>query len=738
MEIIECFADETVFRNDENGYTVLVVKSGKTRVSAVGVMPPVASGEKLRITGEWVEHPVYGKQIKVQGVEIEKPTTLSGIEKYLASGMIKGIGPATAKILVKAFGEETLDVLYASPERLLDVQGIGPKRAKMIMDSYAEQAQQREAMVFLQSYGVTPSLAVKIFKQYGDNVQQVIRKNPYRLVDDVEGVGFKTADKIAASLGIEQDSGYRIAAGIKYTLGEATGSAGHCYLPRAELIAAAQRLLGNEAEAVDHVLDTLILSHEVSAQMLPDEEGSPVVAVYLPRTYRAEVEVARRLQEMLDAMPDSMSLDIDHQIAQLERMEGITFHEQQKQAIRTAVQSGMCVITGGPGTGKTTIIKCIIRLLSVHGEIALAAPTGRAAKRMSEACGMEAKTIHRLLEYGGEEGDFARSPDNPLEMDTLIIDEMSMVDIFLMRSLLRALTPGMRLIMVGDSDQLPSVGAGNVLHDILKSGVVPSVQLTEIYRQDEKSMIVYNAHRINHGEAPRLNAKGSDFFFERAASPTDAARRIVKLCAERLPGFTGLDPVRQMQVLSPTKKGDCGVWMLNQLLQSEFNPPASHKHERTRGDTTFREGDKVMQTRNNYQLEWKKEGVFGWEDGAGVFNGDIGFVTSIDPEERTVTVVFDDEREATYEGGDIDDLELAYCISVHKSQGSEFPVVVMPAVGGPPMLLTRNLLYTAVTRARRLVMMVGREAAIDQMIANTNTRKRYSALTYRLKLLQEL
>jgi len=737
MEIIEAFADETVFRNDENGYTVLVVKCGKTRVSAVGVMPPIASGEKLRISGEWVEHPVYGRQIKVQGVEIEKPTTLSGIEKYLSSGMIRGIGPATAKLLVKAFGEETLDVLNAQPERLLEVPGIGKKRAAMIMESYAEQAQQREAMVFLQSYGVTPSLAVKIFKQYGENVQQVIRQNPYRLVDDVEGVGFKTADRIAASLGIEQDSEYRIAAGIKYTLGDATGSAGHCYLPRPELIASAQRLLGNDAQAIEHVLDTLILGHEVSAQLLPDGEDQ-VVAVYLPRTYRSEVEVARRLKEMLDAMPESMSTDIDSQIEELERMEGIAFHEQQKEAIRTAVRSGMCVITGGPGTGKTTIIKCIIRLLSVHGEIALAAPTGRAAKRMSEACGMEAKTLHRLLEYGGEEGDFARTPDNPLEMDTLIIDEMSMVDIFLMRSLLRALTPGMRLIMVGDADQLPSVGAGSVLHDILASDVIPSVELTEIFRQDEKSMIVYNAHRINHGEAPRLNAKGSDFFFERAASPTDAARKIVRLCAERLPGFTGLDPVRQMQVLSPTKKGDCGVWMLNQLLQAQFNPPTPHKLERVRGDTTFREGDKVMQTRNNYQLKWEKEGVFGWEDGQGVFNGDIGFVKSIDPEERTLTVVFDDERESTYEGGDIDDLELAYCISVHKSQGSEFPVVVMPTVGGPPMLLTRNLLYTAVTRARRLVMLVGREAAIDQMIANAHTRRRYSALCYRLRQMQEL
>lgn len=738
METIEAFADETVFRNDENGYTVLVVKCDKTRVSAVGIMPPIASGEKLHIAGEWVEHPVYGKQIKVQSVEIEKPTTLSGIEKYLSSGMIRGIGPATAKLLIKAFGEETLDVLYSNPERLLDVPGIGPKRAQMIMESYAEQAQQREAMVFLQSYGVTPSLAVKIFKQYGENVKQVIRQNPYRLVDDVEGIGFKTADKIAASLGVERDSEYRLSAGIKYTLSEATNGAGHCYLPREELVAAACRLLGNEQEAVDHVLDGLILTHAVTAQMLPGDDGEQIVAIYLPLTYRAENEVARRLKEMIDAMPDVMASDLSAQIDELERIEGIGFHPQQRQAIETAVTSGMTVITGGPGTGKTTIIKCIIRLLSVHGEVALAAPTGRAAKRMSEACGMEAKTLHRLLEYGGEEGDFARTQDNPLEMDTLIIDEMSMVDVFLMRSVLRAIVPGTRLIMVGDADQLPSVGAGNVLRDILESGVVPSVELTEIFRQDEKSMIVYNAHRINHGEAPRLNAKGSDFFFERAASPSDAARRIVALCATRLPNFLGLDPVKQMQVLSPTKKGDCGVWMLNQMLQAQFNPPAPHKQERVRGDTTFREGDKVMQTRNNYQLKWKKEGVFGWEDGQGVFNGDIGFVCEIDAQERTVSVQFDDERIATYEGGDVDDLELAYCISVHKSQGSEFPVVVMPAVGGPPMLLTRNLLYTAVTRARRLVMIVGREAAIDQMIANVNTRRRYSALCYRLTQLMSL
>lgn len=738
MEIIEAFADETVFRNEENGYTVLVVKAGKSRVSAVGIMPPIAVGEKLRITGDWTEHPVYGRQIKVQSIEIEKPTTLSGIEKYLSSGMIRGIGPATAKLLIRAFGEETLDVLYSQPEKLLDVPGIGQKRAQMIQESYAEQAQQREAMVFLQSYGVTPALAVKIYKRYGENVRQVITRNPYRLVEDVEGIGFKTADRIAASLGIEQSSEYRLSAGVKYTLSEATAGAGHCYLPRPELALAARRLLGSDADSIDRTIDSLILSHDISAQILPCDSGEEVVALYLPSTYRAESEVARRLREMIDAMPDSMASDLTTQIDELERIEGLAFHTQQRQAIETAVTHGMTVITGGPGTGKTTIIKCIIKLLSVHGDVALAAPTGRAAKRMSEACGMEAKTLHRLLEYGGEEGDFARSEDNPLEIDTLIIDEMSMVDIFLMRSLLRALVPGTRLIMVGDADQLPSVGAGNVLRDILDSGVIPSVRLTEIFRQDEKSMIVYNAHRINRGESPRLNAKGSDFFFERALSPSDAAKRIVALCSTRLPGFLGLDPVRQMQVLSPTKKGECGVWMLNQLLQAEFNPPASGKHERVRGDTTFREGDKVMQTRNNYQLKWKKDGAIGIEDGQGVFNGDIGFVTFIDPQEHVMEVQFDDERTATYEGGDVDDLELAYCISVHKSQGSEFPVVIMPAVGGPPMLLTRNLFYTAVTRARRMVMIVGRENAIEQMIANVNTRRRYSALCWRLKQIMDL
>lgn len=732
VEDFEAVVEETVFRNEENGYSVLQVRVGKARTSAVGVLPSLGAGEHLLIHGDWVEHPVYGKQIKIAACEVVKPTTITGIEKYLASGLVHGIGPATAKQLVQHFGKDTLDVLACAPERLLELPGIGKKRAAMIAESYQEQAQQRDAMVFLQTYGVSPSLAVKIFKVYGERVQDVIRKNPYRLVEDVTGVGFKTADRIAFSLGVEKESDSRLCAGVKYALEDAAGGSGHTYLPRPVLLQRAARLLEVEPELLERAIDALILGHELVAREM-EQDGEPVVAVYLPSYYSAEGEVARRLRELLEAMPSGGFEDVQAQIGELERVEGIAFHSQQRLAIETAVRSGMTVITGGPGTGKTTIINCIIRLLSMEGEVALAAPTGRAAKRMTEATGVEAKTLHRLLEYGGEEGSFARGADNPLEFDTLIVDEMSMVDIFLMRSLLRALMPGTRLIMVGDADQLPSVGAGNVLSDILDSGVVPSVRLTEIFRQDESSMIVVNAHRINRGEMPRLNVKGSDFFFERRESPSVAAQTVVELCARRIPGFLKVDPVRQIQVLAPTKKGECGVWALNTLLQSCFNPPRPGKHERVVGEVTLREGDKVMQTRNNYQLEWKKEGVFGWENGQGVFNGDMGFVQQVDEEARTLTVCFDDDRIASYEGEQMDDLELAYCVSVHKSQGSEFPVVVLPVVGGPPMLLTRNLFYTAVTRARRMVMLVGRESAIRTMVENAYISRRYSALCQRLR-----
>ncbi len=728
MEKIDAIIEETVFRNEENGYCVLQIRVGRVRTAAVGVLPALAPGEQVSLHGEWIEHPQYGRQLKVQGYELVKPTTLVGIERYLGSGLVAGVGPSTAKKLVEAFGKDTLDILQFSPERICDVPGIGKKRAELIVASFQEQIQMREAMVFLQGYGVTPALAVKIFKTYGDRVQAVLQQNPYRLVEDVSGVGFRTADRIAASLGIAPHSEYRLFAGLKFTLQEAAGGNGHTYLPRPALVDQATRLLGVDVTLLDVALDTLILRRELIAQEIGGD-----IAVYLPSFFSAEGEVAQRLCELLVAMPQHPFPDAEAALERLETHGGIEFHAQQREAILTAVRSGMTVITGGPGTGKTTIIKSILQLLGGGDEVALAAPTGRAAKRMTEATGVEARTIHRMLEYGGDEGRFARNESSPLEYDTLIVDEMSMVDIFLMRGLLRALLPGTRLIMVGDADQLPSVGAGNVLRDILQSDVVPLVRLTEIFRQDERSMIVVNAHRINSGEAPRLNVAGSDFFFERQDSPSQAAETIVNLCETRLPNFLKVDPVRQIQVLSPTKKGDCGVWALNALLQKRFNPPRPGIAERAHGDTLFRVGDKVMQVRNNYTLSWQRRGKFGWEQGEGVFNGDMGFISEIDPEERTLTVAFEDDRSATYEESQLEELELAYCVSVHKSQGSEFPVVVMPVVGGPPMLLTRNLFYTAVTRARQMVMLVGREAAIQSMVRNAYITQRYSALHLRLQ-----
>ena len=735
MEMIHCIAEETVFRNEENGYTVLTVKTGHERISAIGTMPMIAEGELLNISGEWVEHPVYGRQIKVHKLEIEKPTTIKGIQRYLSSGLIRGIGDHTAKQIVTFFGEEALDILSDHPERLMEIPGIGKKRAEMIAESYHEQTRMRDAMLFLQQYDIGPSLSIKIFDKYGENVQSILSKNPYRLVDEIEGIGFRTADRIAMSLGLDKDSPFRTAAGIRFLLNEAQNSSGHCFLPREELTKEARSLLAVSNEQINISLDEQILAHQVMAEIIPETE---TIAIYSLSAWTAEKQVSQLLVAMKEAKLRPVKRDPDAVMDEMEREEGIVFHPQQRKAVRTAIQNGVSLITGGPGTGKTTIIKAILKALAGMGEIALSAPTGRAAKRMSEACEMEAKTLHRLLEYAGDIGGFSRDKDYPLECKTLIIDEMSMVDIFLMNNLLKACQPGMRLILVGDADQLPSVGAGNVLKDLIESNAFPVSRLTEIFRQDEKSMIVYNAHQINRGLPPRLNAKGSDFYFERVTTPADAAKEIVSLCFARLPGFLKINPVKDIQVLSPTKKGECGVFVLNVMLQKVFNPPSVDKNEWIRGDTIFREGDKVMQTRNNYQLRWERETGLDYEEGQGIFNGDIGFIKAVNKEDKTLTVCFDDDRIAEYSSIDLEDLELAYCISVHKSQGSEFPVVVMPVVGGPPMLLTRNLFYTGVTRARKFVMLVGRESAVDQMIRNTHIRLRYSMLKDRIMALDKI
>ena len=735
MEKVEASVLGTIYRNDDNGYTVLTAREGRKEITIVGTLPELHPGEQAVFTGEWISHPTYGRQLKCASVELQKPTTLLGIERYLGSGIIHGVGPSTAKAIVAHFGEDTLRVLSEHPEMLQEVPKMGKKRWKQIAEAYREQEGARTAMVFLQTYGIPATLSIKISKLYGDRTPAIIKENPYRLCEDIDGVGFLTADRIGTSLGVPPDSEGRICAALKYLLKEAAAAQGHIYLPRGELLSRAAQLLRVEPELAEHHLMRMTMVRELIQSGEDGEER-----VYLPGFDSAEREVALRLCELMTAYGTDSAAGADKEIDRFQKKHGITFSARQREASLPACQEGVLVIPGGPGTGKTTIINCIISLLSREGEVVLCAPTGRAAKRMTEATGVEAKTIHRLLEYGGDEGQFARNQENPIEADVVIVDEVSMVDLMLMRSLLRAIEPGTRLILVGDADQLPSVGAGNVLGDVLESGVIPKCMLTDIFRQGETSRIVVNAHRINHGEMPLLNERGTDFFFERKQGFYDAAQTIVSLVTQRLPKFLKYDPadfaaeaVRNIQVLAPAKKGECGVIALNQMLQSALNPPAKDKPSLQYGETIFRLGDKVMQTKNDYQLEWRRLTSTGWEDGQGVFNGDVGFIVDVDPEEHCLTVRFDEEKEAVYASAQFENLDLAYCLSVHKSQGSEFPVVVMPVVGGPPMLLTRNLFYTALTRARSLVVLVGREEVVRLMVENDHVLMRYTTLCERLQ-----
>ena len=725
MARFEGVVERISFRSDESGFTVAQVKlDGGERLAAVGAMPMLLPGERVAFEGEMVEHREYGRQIRISWVESTRPESLDGIEKYLASGMIRGVGPATARLIVESFGPRTLDVLESEPQRLTEVPGIGKKRAAMIAESFSEHAQMRGAMMFLQKYGLTPAMAARVYRVFGERTESVARENPYRLADEVEGVGFKTADRMALAMGFSLASEFRLQSGLRYALSEAANASGHMYLPLTLLVERARQMLGADEDIIDNALRGLILSGGLEAEDIDGE-----TAVYLPWYHEAETDAAFRLTRLLRSFEGGGAGDLAAQaIAEVEERENMRLCDEQREAVEAVEREGVLIITGGPGTGKTTTLKCILHLLDEVGGAELCAPTGRAAKRMSEATGRPARTIHRLLEYAGEEGRFLRNEQDPLDCAAVVVDEMSMVDIFLFRALLRALRPGTRLVMVGDKDQLPSVGAGNVLKDILESGAVPSVTLTEVFRQAASSMIVRNAHLINRGEYPLVRTRDTDFFLERKESMRAAVDAVVQLVTARLPRYLGVDPLRGIQVMSPMKRMDAGVYALNAVLQQAMNPPAPGRRELRRGETVFREGDKVMQVKNNYDLGWTR----GMEHGLGVFNGDIGYIADADPQGEELTVAFDDGREAVYGLADLEELELAYCMSVHKSQGSEFDCVVLPLISGPRLLMTRNLLYTAVTRARRLVVVVGREQCMRAMVDNNYIDRRFSALDKRL------
>lgn len=714
-----------IYRSEDTGFTVLeLTNEAGEDMTAIGEMPLAGVGERVELTGQWTEHKTYGRQFRAETCKTLAPATLTALKNYLASGLIKGVGESTAQAIVQTFGMETLDVLEKEPARLAEVPGIGQIRAQTIGASYGAQLGLRDIMLGLQKYGVTIGQAMKLYKIYGELCLAKIEENPYRLIDDVEGIGFKTADAIARNGGVEPDAPYRLRAGLKYTLQWARQE-GHTYLPREKLVEVAAGLLQADIAPVERTLTELLLEGQLIQEQLPGEDG-----IFLPGMFRTEQDCALRLLRLQgQSALDNPFFRPKAQIARLEQQLDITLAPAQRQAVELALKAGALVITGGPGTGKTTILRFVITLLEEMGtEYALCAPTGRAAKRMGEATGRDASTIHRLLEYSYGEGGFGRNAENTLLADVVVVDEMSMVDVPLMAALLRALAPGTRLIMVGDSDQLPSVGPGNVLRDMVDSGQIPVVRLTEIFRQSGRSAIVTNAHRINEGQMPILEGL-EDFGFEPMEEQEAVIRRLIALNSGKAAKLGAQEPLQDIQVLAPMKKGPLGVYNLNKRLQEALNPPAHKKKERKYGDVVFREGDKVMQIKNDYRLAWTRSlPPQPPEMGEGVYNGDLGTIMSIDLYDQTLEVLFDDGRSAVYSFSMLEELELAYCISIHKSQGSEFPIVLLPLLGGPPMLLNRNLLYTAVTRARHMVYILGRQSCIQQMVRNNQVKRRYSGL----------
>ena len=731
VESLAGYVEHIIYRNADNGYTVLNLVSREDEITCVGIFSAIAEGENIEAQGEYTEHPTYGQQFKVTSFEEKAPEDEEAIERYLGSGAIKGIGLAMAARIVRRFKEDTFRIIEEEPERLAEIKGISNRKAMEIASQVNEKRDLRQAMIFLQQYGITMNLAVKVYQAYGQDVYGIIRENPYRLADDIDGVGFRTADEIAARVGIRMDSDFRVRSGILYTLLQASGE-GHTYLPETELTPRASKLLNVTAEQVEKQYMDLAIERKIILKQMEDQ-----TQIYAASFYYMEANTATMLKR-LNVSYDVSDAEIEQQIRGIEKKSGMTLDEHQVTAVKEAVRNGLLVITGGPGTGKTTTINTIIRYFELEGlEIFLAAPTGRAAKRMSETTGFEARTVHRMLELnGGAEGSggFERDESNPLEADVIIVDEMSMVDISLMYSLLKAISVGTRLILVGDVNQLPSVGPGSVLRDIIQSHACNVVMLTKIFRQASTSDIIVNAHKINHGEEVILDNKSMDFFFLKRYDADVIINVVLQLIKQKLPKFVDATPY-DIQVLTPMRKGLLGVERLNGILQRYMNPPANDKVEKEYGSTVFREGDKVMQTKNNYQLAWEIRTKFGLtvDKGLGIFNGDMGIIRQINDFAEQMIIEFDEGRMVEYPYKLLDELELAYAITIHKSQGSEYPAVVIPLLGGPMMLMNRNLLYTAVTRARKCVTLVGNEVTFQQMIRNTSQQKRYSGLCDRLK-----
>jgi len=732
MQEIQGYVDAIVYQNDDNGYVIARILDGDESITITGYIPYLSEGQSLKLLGDWTVHPQFGQQFKVQSAEELMPDSVKGIERYLASGVITGIGPVTAKKIVDKFGAETLQILDKDICRLKEIEGIGKKKIEVITESFSRQHEIRNIMIFLQNYGISPNQCSKIYKRFGADSIKVVRENPYVLIDEIAGFGFKTADKIARSLGIEMNSFYRIESGIKYIINQFC-TMGNTYMPKDKLIKTGIATLGVTGEEIEEAVYSCAVEGRIKVENVEEES-----CIYTLQYYYCELGVTKKIIELTLNKYDKVSVDVDAEMRMFEGRHNVAFAESQKEAIKAAFVNGVEIITGGPGTGKTTIINCIVEIFEKAGlNVLLGAPTGRAAKRMTEATGREAKTIHRLLEMGVSEDEdnmvFSRGEDSPLDCHVLIVDEASMIDIMLMHNLLKAIRQGTRLIIVGDMDQLPSVGPGNVLKDLIECRWITVIRLKEIFRQSKESMIIVNAHKINAGEMPVINAINKDFYFIREEDQSHIQNTLIELVKTRLPSFNkNWDPNKNIQILSPMRKGLLGILNLNVRLQEILNPPGPDKNEKECRDIVFRAGDKVMQTKNNYYLKWTRVSGKGDSEGIGIFNGDMGYIDEIDDDDNTITVIFDDERKVVYDSMSADEIDLAYAITIHKSQGSEFPVVVIPVFPGPPMLMNRNLLYTGVTRAKQMVVLVGSLKSLKVMVDNNKGFERHSMLKWRI------